>query len=74
MHVQYTLSLCQNVAFMSIISYILYIFSDISEMNQLILFVLINQYRGLMHIIHTYVSQFCSNTLLLESLTDLSDL
>ena len=39
MHIKYTMTLCQNVSFVSIISYILYVCSDISEMNPWILFV-----------------------------------
>ena len=38
MHIKYALAVCQNVAFMSIC--LLYVCSDISEMNQLILFML----------------------------------
>ena len=33
MHVKYTLALCQNVAYMSIISQIVYVCNDISEMR-----------------------------------------
>ena len=50
-HVKYTLALCQNVAVMSIVSY-MYVCSDISELNLWILFILatvINHHRSLMH-------------------------
>ena len=40
MDVKYMLAVCQNVVFMCIILYILYVCSDISEMNQQILFML----------------------------------
>ena len=52
MHVKYTLVLCQNVAFMSIISELVYVSSDRSEMNQWILFMFgtaINHHKGFMH-------------------------
>ena len=56
-HVNHALVLCQNVAFMSNVSYILYVCNDISKMNHLLLFMLgimINHHRGFMHIKYTW--------------------